>query len=1388
MVTAAGLAVAVAAPAAASPAAPPTSPSAKQTANYLPASCNTTQPSSKGRDFARCYALIHTNSSGKVVPNDSAPPASALGPAQIQNAYNLPASGQGQTVAVVDAFGYSTAEADLAVFRSQYGLPPCTTANGCFKKVDQTGGTNYPADDPGWALESALDLDAVSSACPACNIMLVEGNDNGFDSLGVAVDTAVSLGAKFVSNSYGVAGEMPNEQTYDHYYNHPGVAVTASTGDAGNVPNWPAANPNVIAVAGTTLAADSSTRGWHETAWDGGGSGCSPFEPRPDYQQTLNTNCPNNRAQGDISADADPASGLAVYDSIASQFGVNWLQIGGTSLSSPLTAAMYALAGTPVPGTYPVTYPYQAPQGSINDITEGTNGGCGNVLCTAGPGWDGPTGLGTPNGVTALTTGPHGDIAGKVTDSGTGAPVKGATVKTADGYADTTEADGSYDLSVPVGTYDVTAQAFGYQAKTTAGVVVTDAHTTALDAALASVPSQNVSGTVTDGSGHGWPLYAKITIDGYPGGAFYTDPYTGYYSVDLPQDANYTLHITPVAQGYATKDLSVAVGDSDEVANTNVTVDATTCVAPGYAYKYTGTGEQFAGWTGSTTKDGWTNVDNKGNAQTWQFDNPGNRAVPPGGDSEFAIIDSDHYGISGSQDSSLVSPVANLSSQTAPEIGFDTYYNGYTNSVGDVDLSIDGGATWSNVWHKTTTSVQGHVAVPIPQAAGQTAVQVRFHYTGSFAWWWEIDNVFVGTRTCAAQHGGLVAGIVHDNNTGNPINGAKVASGAAPADFGVSAPTPDDANVSDGFYWLFSSLTGSRQFTASDGKYVAASSAVNVATNYVTHRDWTLKAGHVSVTPASVSVSETLGVAKSKNVKLTNDGTEPVHVKLSEQNGAFTPMGQSKPASTMPGAPLQTVKASTSFANRSKTQVKPQTTPLGVQPRGTTPSAPPWADIANYPKKVMDNAVATSEDGKVYSFGGSDGTAAWASSYVYDPDAQQWTPIADLPEPLNGAAAVPLGGKIYVIGGWAASGNASAHVYAYDPSGNSWSQVADLPKSVSGAAATTLNGQLYVVGGCTTGNCAPTSNSTFSFDPGSNSWSQEADYPGGALAFLGCGGVGGEVVCAGGIDAATNAGSKSTYAFTPGAGWTKVADMPVDDWAMSYYSANGKFQIVGGAINNGASLTNQALEYDPAADAWSALPNANNAAYRGGGGCGLYKIGGSSGGFSAQSFAETLPGYSQCGAGADVPWLSESTTEFDLPAGTSVTVSVTMDSSVVPQPGAYTGKVAISTDTPYSVPAVGATMQVNPPAAWGKITGAVTAAVGGAPIAGATVQIGTFSGTGQVTFTLKTDNTGHYQLWLDARYSPLQIIAAKDGYQPQVKTVKITKGTTTTSNFALKKS
>ena len=214
-------------------------------------------------------------------------------------------------------------------------------------------------------------------------------------------------------------------------------------------------------------------------------------------------------------------------------------------MATPLITAMYALAGTPVPGTYPVTYPYQEPHQSADlfDITQGANGACGTlVLCTAGPGWDGPTGLGTPDGVGALTGGPHGDITGQVTDAATGKPVAGATVTAAGGYAATTGADGSYDLYVPPGSYTVTAQAFGYQAAAQPGVTVTAGQATTANFALAAAPEATCPERSPTAPGTGWPLYAKITISGDPD-PVYTSPCTGAYSVSLPQQASYTLHV-----------------------------------------------------------------------------------------------------------------------------------------------------------------------------------------------------------------------------------------------------------------------------------------------------------------------------------------------------------------------------------------------------------------------------------------------------------------------------------------------------------------------------------------------------------------------------------------------------------------------------------------------------------------------------------------------------------------------------------------------------------------------------------------------------------------------------------------------------------------------------
>jgi subtilase family serine protease len=345
-----------------------------------------------------CFALMRTDlpSTARLAPGQA--PA-GLSPADLQSAYKLPSStrGAGATVAIVDAYDNPNAEADLAVYRRQFGLPACTTANGCFRKVNENGlAAPLPTTDTGWGAEISLDLDMVSAVCPNCHILLVEATDALTFNLFSGVDTAVSLGAKYVSNSYGGAEGLLDPVFDSLYFDHPGVAITASSGDSGYGVIYPASSPFVTAVGGTSLTRDGSARGWSESAWSGAGSGCSIVESKPAWQPA-STGCAY-RAVADVSAVADPKTGLAVYDT----FGYpGWKVFGGTSASSPIVASVYALAGAPGAGDRPAAYPYAHPSG-LFDVTTGSNGTCGTELCNAGPGWDGPTGLGTPNGTTAF--------------------------------------------------------------------------------------------------------------------------------------------------------------------------------------------------------------------------------------------------------------------------------------------------------------------------------------------------------------------------------------------------------------------------------------------------------------------------------------------------------------------------------------------------------------------------------------------------------------------------------------------------------------------------------------------------------------------------------------------------------------------------------------------------------------------------------------------------------------------------------------------------------------------------------------------------------------------------------------------------------------------------
>jgi subtilase family serine protease len=347
--------------------------------------------------YAACDALVRTDAKGKPAAT-SAP--SGYGPADLQSAYNLAGlQSGGRTVAIVDAYDDPTAEADLATYRSTFGLPPCTTANGCFHKINQRGTTAPPRKNGGWAQEISLDLDMVSASCPDCHITLVEADSASFANLGAAVQTAAKQpGVVAISNSYG--GSDASDGTYGNYYNHPGIAVTASTGDNGyQGGSYPASSSYVTAVGGTSLKKASTARGWSESVWSGAGAGCSTYNAALPAAAGFDTGC-SKRAMADVSAVADPYTGVAVYDSTAYQGSSGWMVFGGTSASAPIIASVYALSGNTA--GYANALPYQHAS-ALNDVTTGSDGSCPTTQwCTARSGWDGPTGLGTPNGVSAF--------------------------------------------------------------------------------------------------------------------------------------------------------------------------------------------------------------------------------------------------------------------------------------------------------------------------------------------------------------------------------------------------------------------------------------------------------------------------------------------------------------------------------------------------------------------------------------------------------------------------------------------------------------------------------------------------------------------------------------------------------------------------------------------------------------------------------------------------------------------------------------------------------------------------------------------------------------------------------------------------------------------------
>jgi hypothetical protein len=349
-----------------------------------------------GGRFA-CKARVRTDAQSKIKPFAT---PSGLGPADLAAAYKLdPSKTSTATIAIVDAFNYPNAESDLATYRSQFGLPPCTKANGCLKIVNQNGATsplpgNAPANDD-WTVEAALDLDLASAACPTCKLVLIEAQDDQGNGLFVSQNAAAAMsGVVVISDSWGGPSDGTDATLDSQFFTHSNVNIFVASGDNGvnTQPDYPSTSARVVAVGGTSLKkSTTATRGWTEGAWTGAGSSCSSVTAKPAFQSVVPSAACTKRTASDVSAVADPNTGLAVFNAANG----GWIVVGGTSASSPFVAGVYARYG--ITATNDASFAY-AHAGQFFDITTGKNGSCGGALCNAGAGWDGPTGLGTPNG------------------------------------------------------------------------------------------------------------------------------------------------------------------------------------------------------------------------------------------------------------------------------------------------------------------------------------------------------------------------------------------------------------------------------------------------------------------------------------------------------------------------------------------------------------------------------------------------------------------------------------------------------------------------------------------------------------------------------------------------------------------------------------------------------------------------------------------------------------------------------------------------------------------------------------------------------------------------------------------------------------------------------
>lgn len=505
-------------------------------------------------------------------------------------------------------------------------------------------------------------------------------------------------------------------------------------------------------------------------------------------------------------------------------------ELSGTSMATPHVAGAIALLWSAAPelvGDLPAT----------RDLLDSTAIDAPDSQCGGDASNNNVYGEGRLDVVTLLAGRQVGLVEGRVIDGATDDGLADAIVRL-DGAVGgraisrtvRSDATGAFRASLPAGDYDLTVSSYAYDTHQDVVTVVEGASTT-VNVTLQPSPTTTLSGTISGAAPSNLPLYAEVDIPGYPGAVF-TDPETGQYSVEVPAGADYNVAFDPVYPGFPTRTETVPVGSDPTSHDVSITPDIEACIAPGLTID--GAMTTFAGWTGTQPLDGWRSTSRRG---TWRFDNPRDRQQPVGGQGRFAIADADAMR-RGRMDTTLTSPVFDLNGHSAPQLDVAMTYMGHANQRGSIEITTDG-TNWTPVWSATTNTVTSPQTIPLPSAANQPAVQVRFTFTARDGNFWAVDNVFVGTDECVQRDGGLVVGDVREVTSGDPIPGARVSLPSVPGSAVHSRVIIDDPARNGAMYWLYAP-GGAQEVRVDSAGHESQTETVTVSPAGVTRQDFTL--------------------------------------------------------------------------------------------------------------------------------------------------------------------------------------------------------------------------------------------------------------------------------------------------------------------------------------------------------------------------------------------------------------------------------------------------------------------------------------------------------------------------------------------------------------------